>query len=141
MARGAQTVGRGGTQARAAADRLDKWALALALRMQTDVLSRRLWRALDGSSADLLAAALAIFLSSTKASEDHAPVVSATMGTKTNPAASHSASVLACSRFVWEYAVAAARSTQAAEATISGRWGAVMAKSSATGDPCFHEGR
>ena len=98
----AQTVGVGGTQARAAADRLAKWALALALRMQTEVLSRRLWRALEGSSADLLAAALAILLNSTKASEDHAPVVSATMGTKTNPTASHSASVLACSRLVWE---------------------------------------
>ena len=99
---GAQTVGADGTQARAAADRLDKWALALALRMHTEVLSRRLWRALDGSSADLLAAALAILLSSTKASEDHAPVDSATMGTKTNPTALHSASVLACSRLVWE---------------------------------------
>ena len=95
-------MGSGRAQACAAAERLVRWALALARLMHMEVDSRSPWRAKLGSWADLLAAVLAIFFSSAKASVDQAPVVSATMGIKTRPTASHSASVLACSRLVCE---------------------------------------
>ena len=95
-------LGGGRAQALAAAERLARWALALARLMHMEVDSRSPWRAKLGSCADLLAAVLAILFSSARASEDQAPVVSATMGMNTSPAASHSASVLACSRLVCE---------------------------------------
>ena len=121
-------------------ERLRK-ACALALLMVTD----RLWsiscRTLSLSLPSRMAAAEASCFQTAKDSGAQAPVVSATIGMKVTPAASHSACVFANERLVEQYSVAAASAFDAARSTIPCRCGAVMAKSSAAGKPWVQVGR
>ncbi len=75
------------------------------------------------------------------ASGAHAPVVSATVGMNVTPASAHKPSVFRKARLWSEYAEAAANRQREASWRVSCFCGAVMAKSSAAGEPLDHDGR
>ena len=67
-------------------------------------------------------------------------MVSQTIGLKVVPNARHSAAVFWNDLLRSEYVLAAYRSSFAAEATMSCRWGAVTARSNVAGSPSDHVG-